>query len=168
VKSPADLSESDIQTQIVEWLQLLEGRHGFMVFSVPNEGKDRANPARLAKLKRMGFRAGAPDLIILKEGQAYCLEVKKPGGVWAPAQIDFADDCLTVGVYYAVAYSFEEAQKIVTNWRILALQTARQGYTESLRRQHAAGYDTSDSLGGRTLLGAVRGDCFDIGILPCP
>lgn len=120
MKSPSDLSESDIQSQIVEWLRLLEGRHGFMVFSVPNEGKDRANPARLAKLKRMGLKSGVSDTVLLKDSRVYCLEVKKPGEAQSPEQIAFELECLAIGVPYAVAHSFEEAQKIVTDWRILA------------------------------------------------
>lgn len=117
--SPPTLSESDIQAQVVEWLRLFEVPCGFMVHSVPNEGKDRANPARLAKLKRMGFRAGVADLVIVKAGRVYFLEMKRPGENQSPNQTDFAVDAHRVGAPYAVAHSFEEAEKIVKNWQII-------------------------------------------------
>jgi len=115
-----DLSESEIQSQVVAWLRALRLIYGFEVFSVPNEGKDRANPARLAKLKRMGLRAGAGDLVLFQRGRAYVLEMKTRTGKQDKDQIDFEADMARVGIPYAVAHSFEEAKKNVESWSIFA------------------------------------------------
>lgn len=114
-----DLSEADIQSQVVEYVSLLAAQCGFIFFACSNEGTDRANPARLAKLKRMGLRPGVADLVFVKEGRAYFLEMKKPGGKQSDNQIDFQLDCALVGAQYAVAWSFEEAVGILQGWKII-------------------------------------------------
>lgn len=114
------LSEADIQSQVVEYVSLLAARCGFLFCSIPNEGKDRANPARLAKLKRMGLRPGAGDLLFIKRGLSYFLEMKKPGEKQSDDQIDFQLDCAMVGAQYAVAWSFEEAVEILQLWGIIS------------------------------------------------
>jgi len=115
------LSEADIQIQVVEYVSLLAAQCGFIFCSIPNEGKDRANPARLAKLKRMGLRPGVADLVFIKDGRAYFLEMKKPGGKQSDDQIDFQLDAACAGAQYAVAWSFEEAVKILQLWGITPL-----------------------------------------------
>ena len=114
------LSEADIQSQVVEYVSLLAAQCGFIFFTCSNEGTDRANPARLAKLKRMGLRPGVADLVFVKEGRAYFLEMKKPGGKQSENQIDFQLDCAMVGAQYAVAWSFEEAVEILQLWGIIS------------------------------------------------
>ena len=118
-QSIGSLSEADIQSQVVEYVSLLAAQCGFIFFTCSNEGTDRANPARLAKLKRMGLRPGVADLVFVKEGRAYFLEMKKPGGKQSENQIDFQLDCAMVGAQYAVAWSFEEAIKILRFWKII-------------------------------------------------
>jgi len=113
------LSEADIQIQVIEYASLLAAQCGFIFCSIPNEGKDRANPARLAKLKRMGLRLGVADLVFIKDGRAYFLEMKKPGKKQSDDQIDFQLDAARVGAQYAVAWSFEEAVKILQSWGII-------------------------------------------------
>jgi hypothetical protein len=113
------LKESDIQIQVADWLRLYESARDFIFFSCPNEGIDRANPARLAKLKRMGLRPGVADIVIIRKGRAYFLELKTEEGVQSERQSAFQADCFYVGAEYAIARSFEEAQKIVKEWKIL-------------------------------------------------
>lgn len=119
-QSIGSLGEADIQSQIVEYVSLLAAQCGFIFFTCSNEGTDRANPARLAKLKRMGLRPGVADLVFVKEGRAYFLEMKKPGGKQSENQIDFQLDCAMVGAQYAVAWSFEEAVEILQLWGIIS------------------------------------------------
>jgi hypothetical protein len=114
------LKESDIQIQVADWLRLYESARDFIFMSIPNEGKDRGNVARLMKLLRMGLRPGASDTILFQRGRAYCLEVKTEDGVQSDDQKAFEADCARVGVPYAIARSFEEAQEIVRKWKIVA------------------------------------------------
>jgi len=116
----ADLSESDIQSQIVEYLSLMSDSFGFMFFSVPNEGIDRANPARLSKLKRMGFRAGVSDLVIIKNGEVFFLEVKRPHGKQSANQILFAGEAVLNDCPYEVVHSLDEAIAVLQYWLITA------------------------------------------------
>lgn len=115
------LSESDIQIQVADWLRLYESARDFIFMSIPNEGKDRRNIARLMKLIRMGLRKGAGDILIVKRGgRSYFLEIKTEDGVQSDDQIEFMENCERLGIPYAVARSFEEAQEIIINWGILA------------------------------------------------
>ena len=119
----ASLSESDIQIQVVEYVSLLAAQCGFIFWSTPNEGmgeaKTGAGLGRMARLKKMGLRSGVADLVFIKDSRAYFLEMKKPGGKWSEKQQLFAGDCYLVGAPYAVAWSFEEAVKILQGWKLI-------------------------------------------------
>jgi len=111
--------ECDIQSSIVEYLEIMAAQCGFLFFSVPNEGIDRANPASLAKLKRMGFRPGVADHVIMKAGRAYFLEVKRPGGELSDNQAIFGLDATHCECPYSVAWSFEDALEILRKWKLV-------------------------------------------------
>ena len=91
-----------------------------MFFSCANEAmgqaKTGAGLGRMARLKKMGLRSGVADLVFIKDGLVYFLEMKRPGGKWSVAQQLFAGDCYLVGARYAIAYSFDEAVKILKEW----------------------------------------------------
>jgi hypothetical protein len=117
------LKESDIQIQVADWLRLFEASCGFLFFSVPGEAmgeaKTGAGLGRMARLKRMGLRHGVADIVIVWHGLAHFLELKIATGKQSPAQIEFMDNCDRLGIPYAVARSFEEAQKIIREWAIV-------------------------------------------------
>ena len=119
-----ELTESQIQIQVADWLRLHEASGGFVFFSVPNEALGRANSKaglwRMARLKHMGLRPGAPDLIIIKAGRAYLLEMKAEHGKQSISQVEFEADAIRAGAKYAVAHSFDEAKKIIEEWAIFA------------------------------------------------
>jgi hypothetical protein len=118
------LKESDIQIQLADWLRLYESARDFIFFSVPGEAmgeaKTGAGLGRMAKLKRMGLRPGVADIVIIRKGRVYFLELKTPDGVQSDRQSAFQADCFYVGAEYAIARSFEEAQEIVKGWAIIA------------------------------------------------
>ena len=115
--------EAAIQIQLVAYLELVKNTYKFMFFSSPNEalGKARtgAGIGRMARLKRMGLRSGVADLIFVKEGRVFFLEMKQPKGRQSEHQREFEADCAEHGAPYAVAYSFDEAIAILTAWGIL-------------------------------------------------
>ena len=84
------------------------------------KAKTGAGLGRMARLKRMGLRPGVADIVIIRKGRAYFLELKTKEGVQSERQSAFQADCFYVGAEYAIAHSFEEAQKIVREWKILA------------------------------------------------
>lgn len=120
---PLDLSESDIQIQVVEYVSLLAEQCRFTFFAVPNEAmgqaKTGAGLGRMARLKKMGLRSGVADLIFFKYGKAYCLEMKRPGEKQSENQKLFQIDAIRCGAMYAVADSFDLAMKILRGWKII-------------------------------------------------
>jgi hypothetical protein len=115
--------EADIQAQLVEYCQLVAPARGFLFFAVSNEalGKARngAGLARMAKLRKMGLRSGVADLVFVKAGRAYFLEMKRPGGKQSESQRQFQADAEAVGAPYAVAFSFDEAVEILHGFGVL-------------------------------------------------
>ena len=115
--------ESDIQQQVVEFCRLHEQRCNFLFFSVANEAMGRsksgAGIGRMMRLKRMGLRSGVADLVFVKYGRAYFLELKAAKGVMSDTQKMFQMDAWRVDSFYSVAHSFEEAENTLRLWRIV-------------------------------------------------
>jgi hypothetical protein len=116
--------EADLQIQVADLLRIQEAPRGFLFFSCPNEGMGKARTGaalgRMARLKRMGLRPGVADLVIVKNGLVYFLELKSNKGQISDSQAVFGLNCRRVGARYNVAYSFEQAQKILQDWGIIA------------------------------------------------
>jgi hypothetical protein len=119
-----DPLESAIQTALVEYLHLMAPQRGFLIFAVPNEGMGKAQSGagmgRMMRLRRMGLRSGVADLVIVKDGRVYFLEMKRRLGKQSANQLEFEADAIRAGAEYAVAQSFDEALKILKNWEVLA------------------------------------------------
>lgn len=114
-------SESDIQAQIVALLSFHSRKNHYLFFSVPNERDLSASGnrfAHMAKLKKMGYTPGAPDLVIVKNGTAYFLEVKTPTGVVSDNQRRFMNNAAAAGAHYSLARSYDDAIKVLTAWGI--------------------------------------------------
>jgi len=95
-------SERALQHVIVKALDLM----GFIVIHIPNQyAKGRVRDA--------GFASGAPDLIVLKEGKVFFLEVKTKTGRVRPSQKAFAERLRREGFEYHVVRSLDDALKAV-------------------------------------------------------
>ena len=73
----------------------------------PNEGK--RGFVNAAALKAMGMVAGVPDLVILKDGELFALELKAPGNGLTPSQRLVMDRMEHCGAQVAVANSVDQA-----------------------------------------------------------
>ena len=123
------MTESVIQTQIVEWLSLMAGQYAFLYFSVPNEGMMTAALmgslpksalfGMLTKFKKMGMTPGVSDIVIGHAGRMYCMEVKAGKGEQSPRQETFAAWCAKCGIPYRVVRSLYEAQSAMVEWGII-------------------------------------------------
>lgn len=92
----------------------------------PNGGS--RNKREAVKLKRMGARAGVPDLaFILPDGRAAFIELKAKGGRaidgrktrpgrLSTEQETFRDDAQASGALWALARSVDDVQTILTGW----------------------------------------------------
>jgi len=120
----ADPLEADIQIQLVQYLALAAPSRGFIFFSVPGEAlgsaRSGAGIGRMVKLKRMGLRSGVADLVIVKDGHVYFLELKRRLGKQSANQLVFEADAIRSGADYAVAHSFDEAVNVLKAWTIVA------------------------------------------------
>ena len=67
----------------------------------------------------MGLRSGVSDLVIVKEGRAYFLELKIGNGKQSENQCTFEADCMIAQAHYGIAWSFDDAVKILQSWRII-------------------------------------------------
>lgn len=83
----------------------------------PNEGK--RGFVNAAALKAMGMTAGVPDLLILKDGSLYAIELKAPGGRLTPSQRLVMTHMENCGAQTAVAHSVDEALVTLEYWGIL-------------------------------------------------
>lgn len=119
-----DPLESAIQIQLVEYLSLVAPSRGFLFFACSNEAMGKAQSggglSRMAKLRRMGLRSGVADLVIVKDGRAYFLEMKRHNGKQSVNQLQFEAEAIRAGAEYAVAHSFDEAVEILCRWLIIA------------------------------------------------
>ena len=117
-------SESQIQRQIVQVLSALCNQHKFLFFSVPNEalgrGKDRTSSAiRMNLLKTMGLTPGVSDLVIVHDGLAYFVEIKKPGATQSENQKHFMRWAASVSSHYAIIRCVDDMLRALAAWKII-------------------------------------------------
>ena len=99
-------TESQIQARIVKDLR----RCGYFVFMAANDAAGRTSIQKGARLKSMGLYAGMSDLIvILDDGRAVFVEVKKLGGRHSKSQTDFVLLCNEKGWAYCTVNDSESA-----------------------------------------------------------
>ena len=119
-----DPLEAEIQIQLVQYLALAAPSRGFLFWSTPNEGMGNARSGagigRMVRLKKMGLRSGVADLVIVKKGRVFFLELKRRLGKQSANQLEFEADAIRAGADYAVAHSFDEAVNILKSWEIIA------------------------------------------------
>lgn len=71
----------------------------------PNEGRRDAKTG--AKLKRLGMRAGFPDICICYRGRLYAIELKAPGATLRKTQRETKRKLVRAGAICSVASSME-------------------------------------------------------------
>ncbi len=110
-------SEDVIQRACVAWFERthpgVQGR--LKVHHSPNGGARDIREG--VKFKRMGVRAGFPDLIVfLPRGRIGFIEMKSADGKLSPAQKDYRDFLIAAGHRWACCRSLDEFINTVTNW----------------------------------------------------
>jgi hypothetical protein len=99
--------EDRIQAAMVDWLHHQERLGRLLFFAVPNGGK--MNPAAGARFKRLGTRAGVPDIVILfKGGRGLFVEVKTPVGVLSKVQRGWRDAVQEFGYAWRLVRSLDD------------------------------------------------------------
>jgi hypothetical protein len=88
---------------------------GVFAFAVPNGGlrsgkrNRKGVPIEAAILKGLGVRAGVPDIVAVKDGRAFFLELKAVGGRLGGKQIMAQSELREAGATVAVAVGLDDA-----------------------------------------------------------
>lgn len=117
----SDLSEDAIQMQIMDWSKLIRynGRPLFdFIHHSPNGGKRHISTA--IRFKKMGVKAGYPDLIIdIASGGYHGLRIelkKQKGGTVSKVQKERLATLTEQGYCAVVARGFDEAIAVIQKY----------------------------------------------------
>jgi VRR-NUC domain len=80
-----------------------------------------------AILKGLGVRPGVPDVIAIKAGQAYAIELKAPGGRVTEAQRAAHAALRAAGAGVVVAYGLDDAIDHLERWKLVSGSSRRVG-----------------------------------------
>lgn len=108
--------EDQIQAAVVLHLTV-RALPGVVWFHVPNGGSRTA--AEAGRFKALGVKAGVPDILALRAGQLFALELKAQGGRVSDAQRDTLAALNAAGAHTAVAWGLDDALEILERWGVL-------------------------------------------------
>ena len=109
-------TELHIQRAIVDLLTRA-ARPGIAWTHMPS-GELR-HPAIAGKLKGMGTKAGWPDLLLVRHGKMYGLELKTATGRISPAQASAHADLELAGATIAVTHGLDAAIFMLREWEMI-------------------------------------------------
>jgi hypothetical protein len=112
--------EGQIQRAVADHLRLRAEPNVFW-FACENGGYRTAIEAAI--LKSCGIKRGVPDMICIKNGRTYGLELKAANGRVSPAQAQAHEEMKAAGAEVAVATGIDEAIKQLEVWQLLRGQT---------------------------------------------
>lgn len=115
-RAPTQPTEEQIHRTVVEHLERFAAP-GVFYFHVPNG--DIRHKGAAGRLKAMGTRAGVPDLVLIKGGHTYGLELKRPGEKQSDNQILVEGQWEHAGGTYAVAHGLDYALDTLREWGLL-------------------------------------------------
>lgn len=98
-------------------LKLIREHVTRFVWHTPNGGNRSFSEGM--EFRRLGVRAGVPDLAFVVRSEIYFLEVKAPGKTPTENQKQFARDAKEAGAHWAWASSLEEAIGHLIFWGLL-------------------------------------------------
>jgi hypothetical protein len=90
---------------------------GTFMFHVPNGGKRR--PIEAAIMKGLGVTAGVPDIIAIRKGHTFALELKADGGTPTAKQIETMAEMEAAGATVTLAVGLDAAIAQLESWGIL-------------------------------------------------
>jgi hypothetical protein len=90
---------------------------GTFMFHVPNGGKRK--PIEAAIMKGLGVTAGVPDIIAIRAGHTFALELKAEGGKPSEKQIEVMATMEAAGATVTLATGLDAAIAQLEAWGIL-------------------------------------------------
>ena len=108
--------EDQIQRAVFQHLKARKAP-GTFAFAVPNGGYRK--PIEAAIMKALGVTAGVPDIIAIRDGHAFALELKADGGKPSAKQIEAIAAMTAAGATVAVAAGLDAAISQMEAWGLL-------------------------------------------------
>jgi hypothetical protein len=108
--------EQLIQRAVFDHLRL-RAAPGVFAFHVPNGGYRK--PIEAAIMKGLGVEAGVPDVIAIRQGRIYGLELKAEGGRATPKQLEAIAAMEAAGAYCCIAEGLDRALAVLEQWGLL-------------------------------------------------
>jgi hypothetical protein len=113
---PRARPEDQIQRAVFEHLRQ-RGASNMFAFHPANGGWRSRIEAKI--LKGLGVWAGVPDVIAIKDGQAYALEIKTEDGGATDAQLQVLDDLRAAGAHAEICHGLDRALAVLEGWGLL-------------------------------------------------
>lgn len=114
---PRKSPEAALQISVCDYLAAYERMGKLTFFAVPNDLFNRSGPSamrRVARMKKMGLRPGAADLVVLlPNGRTLFWELKVKGGALSDNQKAWRDKVMGLGFDYVVIWSLDDAKAII-------------------------------------------------------
>jgi hypothetical protein len=108
--------EQNLQRALVDHLRA-RARPNVYWFHPANGGARTAIEGAI--LKACGVRAGTPDLILVRGGKTFALELKATGGGLSPTQREAHDELRRAGAEVATAVGIDDAIGQLERWQLL-------------------------------------------------
>lgn len=108
------MKESEIQSEIINYLQILENQ-GKLFFHRMNNIPAVNKINGVIKFRRLptGAKRGVPDIIVIKNGKFIGIEVKTTTGTQSTYQKEVEKNIKKHGAEYYIVRSLEELKKIL-------------------------------------------------------
>src|SRR5262245_8038033 len=133
--------EAALQRAIVSHLQW-RAAHDAWFCAIPNGGQRSAVEGAI--FKGLGVVAGAPDLLIVRDGNARFLELKAPRGRLTDAQRECHERLRRAGAEVATTAGIDDALAVLEGWQLLRGRHAPApvtGWPEQILSEIAAAPD---------------------------
>lgn len=107
--------EERLQIECVRWFDMQYPEYRLLLHHSPNGGWRTAAEGSI--FKRMGVRAGFPDIVLLLPTDEYTLlaiEMKADKGSQRPSQKEWQRVAEKYGIHYEVCRSFDEFYAVIT------------------------------------------------------
>lgn len=113
--------EQELHKTIAEYLDKLAPVNEFWWCHVPNGGARSKIEASI--LKGLGVKPGVADILIIKAGRAYWIELKSPRGSQSDTQHSFELQMYRCGCPYVVVRSLDMAIGTLRGWGMTKART---------------------------------------------
>lgn len=111
--------EDDLEMSCIKWYDMQYPDKCFLLHHSPNEGRLVGGIKEGARRKRMGVRAGFPDLVLMKARKGYhglAIELKTPTGTQTKTQKEYQKLLEEEGWLYVIVRSLEEFIKKIKDY----------------------------------------------------